>query len=133
MNTTRCNSPESAVVTAPNDPTETAPRPVRRPRYRIDSTPERHTVRVDLPGVAKESVKLAVEGGLLTLKAERVTAVPESWKPIYRELSDADYELRLKLNDRVDDQALTGNLDHGVLTIVLPVKEAVRPRSITIQ
>jgi HSP20 family protein len=133
MNTSCYPSPEKAVTAPPTERTESAPRAVRRPRYRIDSTPEHHTVQVDLPGVTKESVQLAVEEGLLTLKAARHTATPESWKALHRELSDADYELRLKLNDRVDDQALTANLDDGVLTIVLPVKEAVRPRAIPIQ
>lgn len=90
-------------------------------------------MRVDLPGVTKESVTLAVDAGLLTLRAGRVTTVPETWKPLHRELSDADYELKLKLNDRVNDQALTANLEDGVLTIILPVKEAVKPRVIAIQ
>jgi HSP20 family protein len=133
MNTSCNPSPDTAVTAPPTGHAESAPRAVRRPRYRIDSTAEHHTVRVDLPSVTKESVQLALEEGLLTLKAARHTAVPESWKALHRELSDADYELRLKLNDRVDDQALTANLEDGVLTIVLPVKEAVRPRAIPIQ
>lgn len=133
MNSSCCNTPETAVQTSSNPAVEAPQRSVRRPRYRIDSSAEGHTVAVDLPGVDKASVKLAVEDGLLVLKAERTATLPESWKPLHRELSDAAFELRLRLNDRVDDRALTANLDDGVLSIMLPVKEAVKPRTIAIQ
>lgn len=108
-------------------------RSVRRPRYRIDSTAEAHTVQVDLPGAVRESVKLVVDDGVLTLRAERATSVPSSWKSLHRELSEADYELRLRLNDRINGEALTASLEEGVLTVVLPVKEAARPRTIVIE
>ena len=59
--------------------------------------------------------------------------MPETWKPLHRELSDIGYDLRLKLNDRVNEAGLTANLADGILTLILPVKEAAKPRSITVQ
>jgi HSP20 family protein len=133
MNTSCCN-PETQSQTAVATPeVETRPLTTRRPRYQIANTPEAHTVRVELPGVAKESVRLNLEEGVLHLSAPRGVLVPETWKPLHRELSDAGYELRLQLNDRVDDTRLSAKLEDGVLTLVLPVKEAVKPRLIAIQ
>lgn len=129
MNTPCCPaSSTSAVAAAPS----AAPL-ARRPRYTVENSPEAHTLRVDLPGVAKEAVTLKLEEGLLHLTAARASTVPESWKPLHRELSDAGYELRLRLNDRIDESRLTAQLEHGVLTVTLPVRETVKPRSITIE
>jgi HSP20 family protein len=76
---------------------------------------------------------LHLDDGVLHLTAPRRSTVPENWKPLHRELSDAGYELRLKLNDRVDESRLSAGLEDGVLTLVLPVKETVKPRSISLQ
>jgi HSP20 family protein len=127
MNNT-CANPQNTIATPAAEP-----RPARRPRYQIENSPEAHTVKIELPGVVKEAVQLNLEDGILHLSAQRTSTVPETWKPLHRELSDIGYELRLKLNDRVDEAGLTANLTDGILTVVLPVKEAAKPRSITVQ
>lgn len=127
MNNTCCN-PQTTVTTPAVES-----RPLRRPRYQIENTAEAHTVLVELPGVLKEAVQLNLENGVLHLSAQRASTAPETWKPLHRELSDIGYELRLKLNDRVDEARLSANLADGVLTVVLPVKEAIKPRSIIVQ
>ncbi len=127
MNNPCCNT-ETAPASA-----ETETRPVRRPRYQVEHSPEAHTVRVELPGVSKDAVRLNLDDGVLHLTAPRRSTVPANWKPLHRELSEAGYELRLKLNDRVDESRLSAGLEDGVLTLVLPVKETVKPRSISLQ
>ncbi len=109
-----------------------ATRAVRRPRFQIEAGAESHTVFVELPGIAKEGVRLNLEDGVLILNATRKRTVPEDWKPLHREISGVDYELRLRLNDHVDETRLTAGLADGVLTLTLPVKEAVKPREIAI-
>ncbi len=125
MNTTCC----STNAKAPNADVRT----VRRPRYQIAGDAGSHTVRVELPGVAKEDVRLSLEDSVLTIRATRRAAVSGDWKALHRELSDAGYELRLRLDDhRVDEARLSANLEHGVLTLTLPVKEAAKPREIAV-
>ncbi len=127
MNTALCQAPASCAT----EPAQAASR-TRRPRFEIEHTAEAHYVRVELPGVAKEDLRLNLEDGVIHLSAARRRGVPENWKPLHRELSDAGYELHLRLNDRVDETRLTAGLEHGVLTLTLPVKEAVKPREIAI-
>lgn len=124
MNTTLSQAPANGAA-------ETARR-TRRPRFQIEHTDEAHHVRIELPGVLKENVRLNLEEGVIHLTAERGRTVPEHWKPLHRELSDAGYEFHLRLNDRVDESRLSAALDAGVLTLTLPVKEAVKPREIVI-
>jgi HSP20 family protein len=136
MNTSCCNTPATTSATEACRTavrTESPSAQARRPRYQIDNTAEAHSVRVELPGVARDAVNLNLDEGVLTLTATRSVNVPETWKPLHRELSDAGYELRLRLNDRVDESRLSAHLEDGVLNIVLPIKEAAKPRTIAIQ
>lgn len=128
MNPSLCQSPSCP-------PTEVAPttQPTRRPRFDVQNTGESQVVRIELPGVSKEEVRLHLADGVVHLTAERRQRVPETWKPLHRELSDAGYELRLRLNEHLDDSRLSACLQEGILTLTLPFKEAVKPREITVQ
>lgn len=104
-----------------------------KPRYFVDGTKEAYEARIELPGVAKEGLSIDLDENVLTVRARRKPAAAADWKPLHRELGAADYLLRLKLSTQVDESKLTATLEHGVLTLRLPVKEAVKPRRIEVQ
>jgi HSP20 family protein len=101
-----------------------------KPRFSVSSTAEAHTVAVDLPGVPKSGVTVSMERDLLTIQATGRPAVPDTWRRLHQELSPADYVLRLRIAAPVDDTQITATHTDGVLTLVLPVKEAAKPRRI---
>ncbi len=103
-----------------------------KPRYTVDSDKTVHAIRVELPGVKKDNVQIDLDNDVLTIHARRTSAAPDGWKPLHRELIDDDYVLRLKLNAPVDENKLTAKLEHGVLAVELPVKDAVKPRAIPV-
>ena len=104
----------------------------RKPRYRVRGSDEAYFVEVELPGVAKGDVSLRVEDGILTVTSSAPAALPDSWKPVHRELSPAAYELRLRLHSKVDDAQMKARLEDGVLHLELPLREAAKPREIAI-
>jgi HSP20 family molecular chaperone IbpA len=104
----------------------------RRPRYTLENRPDAHELKLEIPGVTRDTVSLRLSEGVLEVTAERKTSVPDSWRPLHRELSDAGYRLQLQINDRVDESGITANLDNGVLTLRLPIKAAAQPRSIPV-
>ena len=61
-----------------------------------------------------------------------VLAWREGMKALHRELSPLNYLLRLRLNTPVDEDKMTAKLEDGVLSITLPLKEAAKPRQITV-
>ena len=124
MNAT-CNAPACATAKSESAPT-------LKPRYAVTSDDQSYVVRVELPGVAKEDVSLDFEKEVLSIKAARKNTLPESWKPLHRELNDLGYALRLKLNARVDEEKLNAQLVDGVLTLTLPIREAAKPRRIEV-
>ncbi|TDU70864.1 HSP20 family protein [Prosthecobacter fusiformis] len=106
---------------------------LQKPVYTVAGNDDVYEVRVQLPGVAKGGVKIDLEDNVLSIRGERQSTVPEGWKPLHRELSTLGYQLRLRLNTPVDEDKLTANLENGVLTLKLPVKEAAKPRRIEVQ
>jgi len=103
-----------------------------KPRYAVSNGNESYVVRVELPGVSKDAVSIDFDKSVLTIKSARKNAVPDSWKPLHRELNDLGYTLRLKLNAPVDEEKLNAHLTDGVLTLTLPIREAAKPRRIEV-
>jgi HSP20 family protein len=106
---------------------------VIKPRYSVNPGKDAYEVRVELPGVRKDSVNVNLDNDVLTIRAQRKPAAGEGWKTLHRELREFDYGLRLKLNAPVNDVALSAKLEDGVLVLSLPIKEAAKPRTITVQ
>ena len=124
--TTCCNPTDTRTETRTSTP-------AAKPRYFVDGTKEAYEVRVELPGVAKDGVSVNLEENVLTIHAKRKSAAPADSKPLHRELSGLDFTLRLRLNTEVDEEKMTATLEHGVLTLRLPVKETAKPRRIEVQ
>ena len=106
---------------------------VIKPRYIVNAGKDSYEVRVALPGVRKDSVNVNLDKDVLTIRAERKTAAGEGWKTLHRELGDAGYALRLKLNAPVNDAAMSAKLEDGVLILNMPVTETAKPRTSAVQ
>jgi len=104
-----------------------------QPRYTVDRTEADTIVRVDLPGVAKKSLKLTVENKELILEGSVATKRPDSWSVLHRESTDRSYQLRLRIGDRVDQSAISASMEDGVLTLTFPKEEAAKPRKVRIK
>lgn len=103
-----------------------------RPRYGVREDAESFFIDIEVPGVKREHISLSLEKGQLELNAHRDTGVPSDWKVIRRETADFDYRLSLTLNVDVQEDAISANLDHGILSLQLPKAECVKARKIEI-
>lgn len=112
---------------------ERAEKPSVRPDYRSERREDGYHVEVVVPGVPKSGVSVSVEDGVLTVEGVRADSVPESWRPIRVELGKPDYRLKLKLSDEIDPDGIRASVEAGVLSLELPIREAVKPRVIEIQ
>ena len=105
MNTT-CHSSTCCAPSATSGVTES----LRKPLYNVIGGADAYEVRVELPGVPKNGVKLDLDDNILTVRGERNTTVPEGMKTLHRELSPLNYLLRLRLNTPVDEEKVTAKL-----------------------
>ena len=103
------------------------------PRYQISSKDDRSEVVVELPGVSKEQLQISIEDSELRIEASAVSQLSESWKPLHRESIDRSFRLRLRLGKQVDQTAISADLEDGVLTLILPRAEELKPREIKVR
>ena len=91
---------------------------------------ERYELRLDVPGVAKDDLKVHFEQDTLTIRGERKSATEN---PTRSERWAGSFERTLSLPEGVDGARIEASVKDGVLTIVVPKGERAKPRQITIQ
>jgi len=104
----------------------------RKPRYEIWEGDDSFFVDVYVPGVRKDAVDINREGGQLVITAERTPRAQEGWKPLSREIPQADYRLVLEVNVPVNEENISARLENGVLRVDLPKAEEFKPRKIKV-
>ena len=82
-------------------------------------------IDVDLPGVAKEDIKVDVEEGILKISGERNFKNETKEEDYYKvETSFGKFQRHFTLPDNVDAENISASSSDGVLEIVLPkIKE----------
>ena len=103
-----------------------------KPRHEINETPEAWGVTVYLPGVAKDGLELTAEDGQLAIVGRRAWKQPEGWTALHRESADAPFSLVLGHDNAVDADKIAAEIRDGVLRVVLPKHEALKPRKIAV-
>lgn len=86
----------------------------------------------DVPGATHDDIEVTAENGVLTLKGQRGTELPEGFRAVTRELSSARFEQKLRLPRNVDLDAITAEVRDGVLTVRMPWRPEVGPRRVTV-
>lgn len=100
-----------------------------RPKVDIDEVEDHWELRVDVPGVAKENIKVDVAQGQLIISGERESKKDENG---YRERSYGRFERRFNLPDGTDSSKIKASCNDGVLKLEIPKEEKAKPTSIAI-
>ncbi len=103
-----------------------------RPRYSVDETADAYSVRVALPGVAKDGVEVTAEAGEIKITGKRSWTQPQGWTAVYSETSGAAYELVLTHENQVDADRIQAELADGILTVTVPKAETAKARKIQV-
>jgi HSP20 family molecular chaperone IbpA len=101
------------------------------PPVDIYESPEGLVVLADLPGVAREGLRIEVSNGILTIEGISRSELPGH--RIYREFELASFFRQFELSDKVDQARISAVLKHGVLTLTLPRAEEAKPRKIEVK
>lgn len=90
-------------------------------------------VRLDVPGVPTDGIRLSLENHVLTITAERHAGYDESETVVLQERFDGTMTRRLRVPEWVDGERVTADHADGVLTVRLPVAEQAKPRRIEVR
>ena len=107
---------------------------LRRPTLDVAETDKGYSVSLDLPGVAKEDVKITIDGRRVSVSAQsqREQTTKDDERLIYRERSSASFARSFTLPEDVDQQASEAKLDNGVLKLQLAKKVTASARQLTV-
>jgi HSP20 family protein len=106
------------------------------PRADVIEREKEYVVKVDLPEVRKEDVKVLFEDGVLTIKGERKEEKEVKGETLHRtERFYGTFERSFALPDDVDPKGIHAECKDGVLMVSLPrvAVQKPRPLAITIQ
>jgi HSP20 family protein len=95
-----------------------------------------YLIKVDLPEIRKEDVKVLFEGGVLTVRGERRVEKEEKGERMFRsERFYGTFERSFTLPEDVDAEGIRAESKDGVLMLHLPKVEGekARPRAIDVQ
>ncbi|HEV2812380.1 MAG TPA: Hsp20/alpha crystallin family protein [Solirubrobacteraceae bacterium] len=88
---------------------------------------------MDLPGMTADELDIQVADGELIVRGERKRPpLPEGSRWAFAERSFGAFERRLRLPKGVDPDQVSARMDNGVLSLVVPKPEALKPRTIAI-
>jgi len=79
-------------------------------------------MKVELPGVAPEAVKLEVNDGVLTISGEKKEETKDEQTKEVRECSYGSFTRSMTLPEDADAEHITATSKNGILTVSIPRK-----------
>jgi len=98
----------------------------------ISETDDALTVVMEVPGVDRKDVNVALENNVLHVDARIDFTKYEGLEPVYTEYNVGHYTRSFTLSNKVEQERISAQLDDGVLTLTLPKALETQPRRISI-
>ena len=103
------------------------------PPVDIYETDNEYILKADMPGVIKDNLEITLENNRLELNGSVAEDELKEENLKYSEYKLYNFHREFNVGRDVDESAISANLDHGVLTLVMPKKEEVKPKKIEIK
>jgi HSP20 family molecular chaperone IbpA len=99
----------------------------------IYETDEALTVLMEMPGVEREGVSIALENDVLRVEGKIDFSKYAEMEPVYTEFNVGHYTRSFALSGKIDRERIGAQLEDGVLVLTLPKAKEAQPRRIAIQ
>ncbi len=103
------------------------------PLVDIIENDENYIIKAEVPDVEKKDIVINVENNLLSIKGEKKIEKQEKKENYHRaERYYGVFERAFTLPSTVDQENIKASLEKGVLTLIIPKKEELKPKKIDI-
>ena len=105
------------------------------PRVDIIEAEKELKIHVELSGLKREEVKLAVENGLLTIsgKREKETGNKDELKILRSEIYHGSFNRSFQLSEDYDSENIKAEFEDGILSITIGKKKVQEPKERVIE
>ena len=101
------------------------------PAASVSENGDGYLLQVEMPGVNKEGLEISTEGAELTITGRR--SLPEiEGAAIHRESRRENFRRTFEIDPSIDVNKINAKIEQGLLTVLLPKAEHVKPRKITV-
>ena len=98
----------------------------------IYETEDALTVAMEMAGVEKKDLSVALESDVLRVEGRIDFSRYEGMEPVYTEYNVGPYARSFALSSKIDQEKISAQLEDGVLTLTLPKAKQAPPRRIAI-
>jgi len=98
----------------------------------IYETDDALTVLMEMPGVERKDISIALENDVLRVEGKIDFAKYDGMEPVYTEFNVGHYTRSFTLSSKIDRETISAQLDDGVLVLTLPKGKEAQPRRIAI-
>jgi len=96
------------------------------------TTDEELVITAPVPGMAPDQVEITIEGDTLTIRGS-IKGPMDNVSYLVQERPCGEFQRTLRLNIPVQADKAEATFDKGVLTLVIPKQEEVKPRTIKVR
>lgn len=118
-------SPDKCVVTGKGD--------WYFPLSDIYETPDNFAILIDMPGVGIENMTVDMQDNELVINGEVSLETYTDEKVVYNEYNIGHYHRHFAVSDAINRDKIEAKMSDGVLAIILPKAEYVKPRKIIVK
>ena len=102
------------------------------PSADIYETDDALCVVMEMPGVEKKDLDVALENDVLRIDGRIDFSKYDGMEPVYTEYNVGHYTRSFTLSNKIDQEKISAQLEDGVLTLTLPKAKEAQPRRIAI-
>lgn len=97
----------------------------------ICETPDTYSLKMEVPGAARENIDIVIEDDELRVTVKAATEESEESLK-YAEFGSRDFYRAFRVGNEIDRNRIEAKLENGVLNILLSKTEKVKPKKIQI-
>ena len=90
-----------------------------------------YVLRVEMPGVNKEGLEISLEDNELTVIGRRSLPTIDGTL-VHHESRRENFRRTFELDPSIDGNRISGKIEQGILTLILPKAVHVKPRKIAV-
>jgi HSP20 family protein len=109
---------------------------LRTPLMDVSETDQAYSLQLDLPGIAKEAVKISIEGRRINIDAVQSAPSPEApaatERVLHRERAVTRFSRSIVLPTEVNQSDSKAQLENGVLTLTLVKRQPAGATHLTV-